>query len=439
MKKSARLALAAVIFMMAGLLASSNLGSGGNSAQAQIVRQPTPNLTKILESPSPVDDDDDEDDGEDGGGDGGGSGDGGGDGGGSGGGDGGEQGDGGKDGDGKGGKDKDGEGDRTGKGSRKDKTSVLDGRGRKKGRKGKGGVDPSTLEYVAIPGAFNTDKLVSVALQLRGLEMSPLDVIQRVYPPFIIAGRASWIDTWGAPRYGPAPGQIRQHEGQDVFCDYGDPILAPENGTVSFSDGGLGGITARVHESDGSYWYMTHLSDLNTEQLSAGDSVQVGDVVGYCGNSGNAATTPPHVHIGWYQSNGAAKNPMRSLVGWLKAAERRVFGVVSKTTAKKAKQQPLFTAARRFGDDFVPVVAEFRVAGESLWASGSDPGIGATALADAALRTALSAQETDYDALTGPVGLSPEDSESVSSFLSPDSALGRLLHSRHVSANETGD
>lgn len=436
MKKSARIALAAVISMMAALFASTNLSGGAGMAQAQIILQPTPNLTKLLESPTPVDDDDD-DGGGDGGGEDGGSGGGGGGSDGSSGGDGDPQGD---DGSTKGGgKDKDGEGDKAGKGSRKDREGPLDGLGRKKKRKGNGVLDPTAPDYVAIPGAFNTNKLVSVAAQLRGLGMSPLDVIQRVYPPFIIAGEASWVDTWHAPRYGPAPGQIRQHEGQDVFCDYGDPILAPEAGTVSFSDGGLGGITARVHKSDGSYWYLTHLSDLNTEQLSAGDSVQIGDVLGYCGNSGNARTTPPHVHFGWYQSNGNARNPMRSLVSWLKTAERRVFGVVSKTTAKKAKQQPLFTAARRFGDDFVPVISEFRVAGESLWASGSDPSIGATALAEVALRTALSASDTDYDAIEGPVGLTPEDSEALSSFLSPDSALGRLLQSRHVSASETGD
>ena len=435
MRKSARVVLAAVIFMMAALFASSSLGRAPQLAHAQIVRQPTPNLTKILESPTPVNDDDEDDEGgnDEGGNDGDNSGTGGGDG------DGDPQGD---DGEVKGdGNDKDGEGDKTGKGSRKDRENgPFKGDGdKKRGRKGKGEVDPADLDYVAIPGAFNTSKLVSVAAQLRGLGMSPLDVINRVYPPFIIAGESSWVDTWHAPRYGPAPGQIRQHEGQDVFCDYGDPILAPESGTVSFSDGGLGGITARVHKADGSYWYLTHLSALNTEQFSPGDAIQAGQVLGYCGNSGNAATTPPHVHFGWYQSNGAAKNPMRSLVGWLKAAERRVFGVVSKTTAKKAKQQPLFTAARRFGDDFVPVVSEFRVAGESLWASGSDPGIGATALAEAALRTALSARETDYEGIGGPVGLSPEDSEAVSSFLQPDSALGRLLQSRHVSVTEVGD
>ena len=438
MRNSARWVLAIVVFMSALLLAPWRGQTGTPDAAAQVARQPTPNLCDVLCDPSP--DDDDDDDGGSGGGD---------DDGGSGGGD--DDGSGGGDDDLiPGGEDNDGQGDggkgddATGKGKRGKKDPDGEGpRGPKGKGKGKGKGKKKDKElplgtYEGIPGSFNTNKLVAVAAQLRGLGVPQSDVIRKVYPPFIIAGRASWIDTWHAPRYGPAPGQIRQHEGQDVFCAYGDPILAPVDGTVSFSNGGLGGITARVHMSDGSYWYLTHLSDLNTEQFSAGDAVKVGDIVGYCGNSGNAATTPPHVHFGWYLKNGKAKNPMESLVDWLQTAEKRVLGVVSKKTAQKAKKQPLHTAARRMGDDFVPKVSEFRVAGESLWASGSDPGIGATALAEAALRAALSTRGLDYGEPT-PIGVSPEDSENVSSFLQPDSALGRLLQSRHVSASEVGD
>ncbi len=419
-RKAARVALATVILMAAVALVTSG-GGGGVSANAQI-RQPTTLLSDILDSPKPDDDDDD-----------GGGGSGGGGGGGSGGG-----GNGDKDDDGlidKGGKKDD---DKKKKGDRKD--GKL-GKGKKGGKRGKGKRGDRRIESIAnrIPGAYSTRKLVTVATQLLGLGMSPAEVIRRVYPPFIIAGPASWIDTWHAPRYGPAPGQIRQHEGQDVFCDYGDPLLAPEPGIVSFSDGGLGGITARVHESDGSYWYLTHLSDLNTEQLSPGDPVGVGDVLGYCGNSGNASSTPPHVHFGWYQPNGKAKNPMRPLIDWLRAAQRRVLGVVSKKTAQKAKRQPIFTAARRFGDAFAPDRSEFRLAGESLWASGSDPGIGTYALAEAALRAALATRGFDYSQIGQPVDLHAEHGDDIGAFLDPDSALARLLENRHIAVTEVGD
>ena len=93
-----------------------------------------------------------------------------------------------------------------------------------------------------IDGTFSTKKLVAAASELRSLGLPADEVIAKVYPPFIIAGESAWTDTWGAPRYGPGP-IVRTHEGQDVFCKYGDPILAPEDGTMSYSDGGLGGIT----------------------------------------------------------------------------------------------------------------------------------------------------------------------------------------------------
>ncbi|MBW3595035.1 MAG: M23 family metallopeptidase [Actinobacteria bacterium] len=303
---------------------------------------------------------------------------------------------------------------------------------KKKNKKKEAGDLPSGVP--TIPGSYNTEKLVAVAARLRSLGMSQGEVVRRVYPPFIIAGPASWIDTWGAPRYGPAPGQVRTHEGQDVFCDYGDPILAPVNGWVDFSDGGLGGITARVHDrTTGRYWYLTHLSDLNTEDFSSGDDVNVGDVVGYCGNSGNAITTPPHVHFGWYAEGGTnPKNPMRPLIRWLHEAERRVLGVVTKTTKKRVKQQPALTAARRFGDAFAPDISELRIESGSLWASGSDPATGAFTLAESALQAALSTgadsdrgepQEADYYLGAG---------ENLPGLFDPDSGLSELLEGTHT-------
>ena len=168
-------------------------------------------------------------------------------------------------------------------------------------------------------GPYTTESLTAEAARLRRQGATPQEIAREVYAPFIIAGPASWTDTWGAPRYGPAPGQIRQHEGQDVFCRYGDPVLASEDGTVEFDEQSLGGRIARLHRPDGGYWYYAHLSDWNTE-LSDGDVVRTGDIIGYCGNTGNASSTPAHVHFGWYGPDGEARDPMGHLIGWLRAA-----------------------------------------------------------------------------------------------------------------------
>jgi murein DD-endopeptidase MepM/ murein hydrolase activator NlpD len=273
------------------------------------------------------------------------------------------------------------------------KTDETDGRNedggkqtRKRRRPG-GGVFVGTFRP---SGSFNTDGLVARAAQLRSLGVSTSEVIEKVFPPFIVAGYAAWTNTWGAPRYGPAPGQVRRHQGQDVFCDFGAPVLAAVPGTVSFDDGGLGGRVARVHTADGGYWYYAHLSTWNTRQFDQGDRVEVGDIIGTCGNTGNALTTPPHVHFGHYNGNGVAVNPMRNLVKWLREAERRSGVLVEKATNERTKEIASITLSRRFGDAFLPDTSLFLLAGDSLWASGSSPGTGILTVADIALRTALS-------------------------------------------------
>ena len=421
MRSAARLALATVV--LAAALTVLPRGGGSDAAFADVLGPiPTPLISDIIGEPKPEPEPDPTQDptGGDPTGGGGGGDDGGGDG------DGDGSGDGGGDGDGDGKKDGRNGGDGPG---------GADGPGGR-GRKGK--KDPLDVIPAAgtpsIPGSYNTEKLMGVAAHLRALGWSAEEVIAKVYPPFIIAGEATWIDTWGVPRYGPGP-IVRTHEGQDVFCDYGDPILAPEDGYVSFSDGGLGGITARVHTPDGAYWYMTHLSDLNTEELAAGDQVSAGTVVGYCGNSGNALTTPPHVHFGWYQPNGVAKNPMRNLVVWLRAAEDDAFDLLASVQGKRQKQVPTLTAARRFGDAFAPdrsVLAGG--AGEALWASGSSPATGAFALAEIALQAALSERVFEPDAILVPTS----EGAGVEQALDPQSTLAELLKRRHGD-DEVGD
>ena len=350
-------------------------------ANAQIV--PTPSIPPILNSPKPSPtpppvDDGDDDGGGTGGGDNGGD-------------DGSTGGDNGSD---------NGTDNGTDNGG-KDDTNGESGDNGTKGDKDRNEI-PGGGSFVGdyhISGTFSTKKLVAAANELRTLGLSADEVMNKVYPPFIIAGEAAWTDTWGAPRYGPGP-IVRTHEGQDVFCKYGDPILAPEAGMVNYRDGGLGGITARVFTSSNNYWYLTHLSATNVKEHPLGSQVQAGDVVGFCGNSGNAATTPPHVHFGWYV-NGVAQNPMRHLVSWLHDAERRVLGQVSVQTRKKIENAPSLTLERRFGDSFAPDLSTLEVSGESLWAAGASPATGAFALAEVALQAALAGDSS------GEFGLAP--------------------------------
>jgi hypothetical protein len=431
MRNTARLALAIVV-VMAAMIALPRPASKIVAPDAHAQLQ-TPTIPDLLGSPKPEPSSSEEpipDPGGGGGGGGepgGGGGGGGKPGGGGGGGGGGKPGGGGGKGDGPGGG-KNGGGGRGGRGDHGP------------GSKDDGPVTRPDSIAGRIPGAYDTAALVAVAARLRSLGMSAEEVVAKVYPPFIIAGRASWIDTWHAPRYGPAPGQVRVHEGQDVFCDYGDPVLAPTDGWVDFSGSGLGGITARVHEPTGRYWYLTHLSDINHE-LSTGQQVAVGTIVGYCGNSGNAATTAPHVHFGWYAEGGVdVRNPMRPLIDWLHEAERRVLGVVVKADKQRQRdyESGALTTARRFGDAFAPDRSELRIAGESLWASGGSPASGAFGLAQAALQEALSSNGLELGLVPQPVDLTLPDGNPRAA-LDPSSRLAKILEEASHFASESGD
>jgi murein DD-endopeptidase MepM/ murein hydrolase activator NlpD len=178
-----------------------------------------------------------------------------------------------------------------------------------------------------LSGAYATDELVAAAAVLRAAGWSEDRIRREVYAPFIVVGPASWTDSWHAPRYGPGS-IVRRHEGQDVLCRYGTEVLAPEDGTIAFETGLLGGRSAHLFLPDGGYYYFAHFSEWNDRQFSDGDEVHRGDVIGYCGDTGNA--TVPHVHFGWYGPDGVAIDPMGRLIAWLHEAESGLGAVLAR-------------------------------------------------------------------------------------------------------------
>jgi hypothetical protein len=333
--------------------------------------------------------------------------------------------------------DDDGGGSGSGTGGTSGSENGGNGRGNGDGVSDYGKIGKPTDVYLRVAGSYSTDRLMAVGARLRALGWAHEQIVDKAFPPFIIGGAANWIDTWGAPRYGPGTA-VRTHEGQDVFCHYGDPVLATESGTVEYGDGGLGGTVARLHRSDGSYWYYAHLSAVNDKEFPSGTNVRRGDVIGYCGNTGNAITTPPHVHFGWYQADGSAKNPMRHLVRWLRDAEDHAALVAARAQGKRVAEIDSLTAARRFGDAFAPDLSELEISGESLWSSGSTPASGTLALAEAALQAALSGQrfgDVSGDHSAGPADASAPDEDSPLGR-DDDGGLSSLLRSGGLSAND---
>jgi len=85
------------------------------------------------------------------------------------------------------------------------------------------------------------------------------------------------------------------HTGLDFACPSGTPIHAIADGTItSFGyDGSYGNKTVMTLEDGTEIWYG-HQTAFASD-LSVGEEVRQGDIIGYVGSTGNS--TGPHVHI----------------------------------------------------------------------------------------------------------------------------------------------
>ena len=109
---------------------------------------------------------------------------------------------------------------------------------------------------------------------------------------FPVYGQAWYSDSFGSPR-----ADTGWHHGIDIFAPIGTPLLAVADGTV-FSVGwnDLGGNRLWLRDKDGNEFYYAHLSAFSPLALN-GLQVKAGAVLGFVGNSGDAITTPPHLHF----------------------------------------------------------------------------------------------------------------------------------------------
>ena len=120
----------------------------------------------------------------------------------------------------------------------------------------------------------------------------------------ILNGREQSIKSrFGAPRDGGA----REHHGVDIFAPRGTVAVAAAAGRVARVEHTTrGGNVVWLRDQRGNALYYAHL---DRQYVMEGDLVQPGDTIGFVGNTGNARTTPPHLHFGIYRRGEGPLDP----------------------------------------------------------------------------------------------------------------------------------
>jgi murein DD-endopeptidase MepM/ murein hydrolase activator NlpD len=184
--------------------------------------------------------------------------------------------------------------------------------------------------------ANNTKRLVADLAQLEAYGLTAQQAAIVGMGRFPVAGTANFVDDWWFPRFVP---KFHLHVGTDIFAAYGAPVRAPVDGRVRITNGRVGGLAVYVHMTDGTYFYMAHLSGL-ADGLQNGQQVKTGDVVGYIGDSGNARGGAAHCHFEIHPRGGPPINPKPYLDKFIADATAQVPQLVEYYRQLAAARQP---------------------------------------------------------------------------------------------------
>lgn len=104
-------------------------------------------------------------------------------------------------------------------------------------------------------------------------------------------------------------GGKRDHEGIDIFAPSGTAVVAVAPGVITtVNTTSLGGKVVWQHDPVRNVTY--YYAHLKSQDVKRGERVKAGDVIGTVGNTGNARSTPPHLHFAVYKPGRIAIDPV---------------------------------------------------------------------------------------------------------------------------------
>jgi len=166
-------------------------------------------------------------------------------------------------------------------------------------------IEPGT--YIMIPGGYREYRTWVVAVTAG----DNAGVTAQIAGPGSCTPSGGYYGTysfvWPAPYYGQVTGNDYWggHQAIDAMCYEGDSIFASDSGVVIYAgsiSGGYGNLVAIDHQNG----YLTLYAHLSGFNVACGQSVAQGQVIGFCGSTGNS--TGAHLHFEVRQ-NGGFVNP----------------------------------------------------------------------------------------------------------------------------------
>jgi murein DD-endopeptidase MepM/ murein hydrolase activator NlpD len=118
-----------------------------------------------------------------------------------------------------------------------------------------------------------------------------------------VQGPRAFSNDYGAPRGGGS-----SHMGNDIMSPRGTPVVANVSGVVTQRNGAISGLAYFLAGDDGNRYFGAHL-----DSFGASGRVEAGTVIGRVGNTGDAASTPPHLHFEIHPGGSGYTNPYSTL------------------------------------------------------------------------------------------------------------------------------
>jgi murein DD-endopeptidase MepM/ murein hydrolase activator NlpD len=183
-----------------------------------------------------------------------------------------------------------------------------------------GGSVPGTPNNVVAPmlktGFGSTDAALTVLSDLLGAISNRLDSVRdSVERRHALAAAtpsiwpvAGWLSSSYGTRNDPFNDEKSFHPGLDISADYGTPVLATADATVTSA--GSNGAYGNMVVLDHGFGITTKYGHLSRIAVMGDQRVKRGDVIGYVGSTGRSTGSHLHYEI-WM--NGHLTNPMTLL------------------------------------------------------------------------------------------------------------------------------